>query len=88
MSAPVRTSVAGDEDLLERYGDMSATIYNIQELDFAGLESDWVAPLRLSTSGSQATPVKKQRNSQVPILGVPAAHPPSGRGSRLYNVQR
>jgi hypothetical protein len=86
MSAPVRTSVT--EDVVERYGDMSATIYNIQELDFAGLESDWVAPLRLSTIGSQATPVKKQRNSQVPILGVPAAPPPGGRGSRLYNVQR
>lgn len=85
-SEPVRTSVA--EDVLDRYAQMSATIYNVQELDFEGLESDLVAPLRLSSSISHATTVKKHRNSPVPILGVPAAPPPGARGSRLYDVQR
>jgi hypothetical protein len=87
ISVPARASAT--EDVLDHYANMSATIYNVQELDYEGLESDWVAPLRLSSSVSQVTPpVKKQRNSEVPILGVPAAPPPGGRGSRLYDVQR
>jgi hypothetical protein len=83
VSAPVRASVT--DDVLEHYPEMSATIYNVQELDIRGIESDWVAPLRLSVS--QTTVVKKHGNTSVPILGVPAAPPPGGRGSRLYEVQ-
>jgi hypothetical protein len=70
------------------YSDMSATIYNAQELDITGTESDWVAPLRLGESVSQPPAVKKRGNTSVPILGIPAAPPPGGRGSRLYDVQR
>ncbi len=84
ISAPVRNSVT--DDVVDQYVDMSATIYNVQELDTRRLESDWVAPLRLSASVSQSVTVKKQRSSPVPILGVPAAPPPGGRGSRLYEV--
>jgi hypothetical protein len=84
ISAPERTSVT--DDVLVDYSEMSATIYNVQELDIRGMESDWVAPLRLSVSNAMT--VKKRGNTPVPILGVPAAPPPGGRGSRLYNVQR
>lgn len=85
-SAPVHTSVI--DDVLEHYSDMSAAICNVQELDIMGMESDRVAPLRLSASVSQSTAIKKRGNTPVPILGVPAAPPPGGRGSRLYDVQR
>ena len=82
-SAPVRTPVT--DDVLVYYPDMSATIYNIQELDIGGVESDWVAPLRLSVSNE--TVIKKRGNTPVPILGVPAAPPPGGREGRMYEVQ-
>jgi len=84
ISAPEHTSVT--DEVLVDYSEMSATIYNVRELDIRAMESDWVAPLRLSVSNT--TTVKKRENTPVPILGVPAAPPPGGRGSRLYNVQR
>ena len=85
ISAPVRASAT--DDVFVYYSDSSVHIYDVQELDITGMESDCVAPLRLSTSDSQPTAVKKRGNTPVPILGVPAAPPPGGRGNRLYEVQ-
>lgn len=72
-------------DMLGLYAEICVNTYDgrgFEEMDSA---SDRVAPLKLSASHGP-NDVKKRKDTQVPILGVPAAPPPGGRGSRLYEV--